>query len=155
GTVSRKAACVLTNSNGTLPISAYAVVGNSNMRYHIAVGLIAATLFGCAQATGQERGILPFKATIVKVHDKGLELSLENPNDDIPRGKSIRFDVAKETRFEEVDFKLVDGNLVTTRKAIALGDLLPTQPINIIAIIAGDRPTILVGVVAGERSSGA
>ncbi len=125
------------------------------MRYAIVVGLVAATLCGREQATGQERGILSFKATIVKVHDKSLELSVVDRDEDIPRGKSIRFDVAKDTRLEEVDFKLVDGKLETTRKAIALGDLLPTQPINIIAISAGDRPTILVGVVAGGRASGA
>src|SRR5437763_1350880 len=107
------------------------------MRYPIVVGLVAATLFGREQAAGQERGILLFKATIVKIHNKSLELSLVDRNEDVPRGKSIRFDVAKDTRFEEVDFKLVDGKWETTRKAIALGDLLPTQPINIIAIIAG------------------
>jgi len=42
-----------------------------------------------------------------------------------------------------------------TRKTIALGDLLPTQSISVIAIVAGDRPTILVGIVAGEKASGA
>ena len=125
------------------------------MRYAIVIGLVAATLFGRAQATGQERGILPFKATIVKVHDKSLELSLVDRNGDIPPGQPIRFDVAKDTRFEEVDFKLIYGKLQTTRKAITLGDLLPTHPINVIAIFAGDRPTILVGVVAGGRASGA
>jgi hypothetical protein len=125
------------------------------MRYAIVVGLVAATLFGREQATGQERGILPFKATIVKVHDKSLELSLVDRNEDIPRGQAVRFDVAKDARFEEVDFKLVDGKLQMTRKAITLGELLPTQPINVIAIIAGDRPTILVGVVAGGTASGA
>ncbi len=125
------------------------------MRYPIIVGLIGATLFACAQATAQERGILSFKATVVKIQEKTLELSLVGPNGDISRAKSIRFNVAKDTRFEEVDFKLIDGNLETSRKAIALTDLLPTQPINIIAIIAADRPTILVGVVAGGRSSGA
>lgn len=123
------------------------------MRYAIVVGLVAALLFGLEQATGQERGIMSFKATIVKIYDKSLELALVDRNEDAPRGKSIRFDVAKDTRFEEVDFKFVDGSLQTTRKAIALGDLLPTQQINVIAIIAGDRPTILVGVVAGGGSS--
>jgi hypothetical protein len=125
------------------------------MRYAIVVGLVAATLFGREKATGQERGILSFKAVIVKVHDKSLELSLVDRDEDVPRGNSIRFGVAKDTRFEEVDFKLVDGKLETTRKAIALGDLLPTQPINVIAIFTGDRPTILVGIVAGSRGSGA
>src|SRR5260221_492189 len=129
--------------------------GDSKMRYAIVVGLVVATLFGREQATGQERGILPFKATIVKVHDKSLELSLFDRDEGIPRGQPIRFDVAKDTRFEEIDFKLVDGKLQLTRKAIALGDLLPTQPINVIAIFAGDRPTILVGVVAGGKASGA
>src|SRR5688500_4175776 len=122
------------------------------MRYAIVVGLVAATLFGREQATAQERGILPFKATIVKVHDKSLELSLVERDEDIPRGQPIRFDVAQDTRFEEVDFKFVDGKLQLSRKAITLGDLLPTQPINVIAVIAGDRPTILVGVVAGRRA---
>jgi hypothetical protein len=125
------------------------------MRYAIMVGLVAAMLFGREPATGQERGILPFKATIVKVHDKSLELSLVDRNDDIARGQPVRFDVVKDTRFEEVDFELVDGKLQMTRKAITLGDLLPTQPINVIAIIAGSRPIILVGVVAGGRASGA
>src|SRR5687768_2740478 len=95
--------------------------GDSNMRYAIVVGLVAATLFGRELATGQERGILPFKATIVKVHDQSLELSLADRNEDIPRGQPIRFDVAKDTRFEEVDFKFVDGKLQMTRKAITLG----------------------------------
>lgn len=125
------------------------------MRYAIVIGLVAATLFGREQATGQERGILPFRATVVKVHDKSLELSLVDRNGDILPGQPIRFDVAKDTRFEEVDFKLVDGKLQVTRKAITLGDLLPTHPINVIAISAGGRPTVLVGVVPGGRVSGA
>jgi hypothetical protein len=123
------------------------------VRYAIAVSLVAATLFGREHAAGQER-ILPFKAKIVKVHDKSLELSLIDRDDVFPR-EPVRFDVAKETRFEEIDFKLVDGKLELSRKAIKLGDLLPTQAINVIAIMAGERPTILVGVVAGGKVSGA
>jgi hypothetical protein len=125
------------------------------MRYAIVVGLVASLLFGLDRASGQERGILSFKATIVKVHNKGLELSAVIQDDDIPRKNSIRFDVADDARFEEVDFKVVDGNLKMTRKAIALGDLLPTQFINVIAVFAGDRRTVLVGIVTGGTASGA
>lgn len=126
----------------------------STRRYAIAVGLVAAMLICREQATAQERGILPFKATIVKVHDKSVDLSPVDRNENFPPGQPIRFDVAKDTRFEEVEFELVDGKLRVSRKAIALADLLPTQSINVITVIAGDRRTILVGVVAGAKSSG-
>src|SRR5262245_33719351 len=118
---------------------------HSTKRYAIAVGLVAGALICREQASAQERGILPFKATIVKVHDNGVELSPVERNENLPPGQPIRFDVVKETRFEEVEFEVVDGKLQVSRKAIALADLLPTQSINVIAIVAGDRRTILVG----------
>ena len=124
------------------------------MRYAIVLGLIAATLFGREKAAGQDRGIVPLRATIVKVHEDGLELSVVERSDEVPRGQPIRFDVAKDTRFEEVELKFDGGKTQLARKAIALGDLVPTQSINVIAIVAGGRPTILVGVVAGGRASG-
>src|SRR5262245_9401088 len=98
-------------------------LADSCMRIAIGVGLLAATLFGSEQATGQERGIQPFKATIVKVHEKSLELSLVR-EEGIRPTESMRFDVVKDTRFEEVDFELVDGKIRMTRKAITLGDLM-------------------------------
>jgi hypothetical protein len=125
------------------------------MRHAIVLGLLAATLFGREQAAAQERGIVPFKATIVKIHEDGLELMPVDRNEDIARGQPIRFEVARGVRFEEVELKLVDGKTQIARKAITLGDLVPTQTINVIAIVAGDRRTILFGVVAGGRTSGA
>jgi hypothetical protein len=91
---------------------------------------------------------------VVGVRGKSVEVSAVDRIAGMRPGQFIRLDVTPDTRLEEVDFKLVDGKLQVSRKAIALGDLLPTQSINVIAVFAKDRPTILVGIVAGERASG-
>jgi hypothetical protein len=127
--------------------------GGSIMRHALVLGLVAIAMFGREQAVAQERGVVPLKATIAKIHEDGLDLL---PTDRIegPNGQPVRFDVVKDTRFEEVDVKIVDGKVQLQRKAIKLGDLAPTQPITVLAILVGNRPTVLVGIVDGGKISG-
>lgn len=121
--------------------------------FYLVVGLIAACVIGNEPALGQEQGILPIKATIIQIQEKSLELLLIREIGGTKTKREIRFQVDKDSRFDRVDARIVNGKLQITRTQITHKDLLPTQEINIIALLTGDRPTILFGVVDATKAS--
>lgn len=125
------------------------------MRSRFLAAFILGVLFGCLEAKAQDRGLAAFKARIVKVEETTIELLPVDQFGPIPGRKTIVMDLAEGVRFDEVDLKIVDGKRKAVRKSIAQNDLVPTQSIEIVAIMVGNRPAVVAGVVLGESLSGA
>lgn len=117
-------------------------------RFAVVVLAVALTFVAWGPTIAQERGLAAFKATIVVVRDKSLDLATPDPNGSYVPQKRVRFDVGPNTRFEEVHFEVIGGKVQANRKTIALSDLAPMQSIHVISYSLGDQRTILTGVVA-------
>src|SRR5215510_14090990 len=98
--------------------------------------LIAVALCLTSAAAGQDgsdqfpRGVSSGAFVVRAVHKDGV--TVQSDVDFTSRRKTAKFNVAKETQIELADVVLEDGKPTVHTRRIALADLHPDQPINII-----------------------
>ncbi|MFO0863671.1 MAG: hypothetical protein U0744_03255 [Gemmataceae bacterium] len=89
---------------------------------------------------------------MVKVRDNRLEIGIGYEYK--YKKETHVWDLADDVRFEEIELKIVNGKLKTSRKSITKNDLFSTQPIELIAFRAGTQVVIVLGVVTRESALG-